>query len=315
MECLERIAFFGTPEFAVPTLAALVDSGRAPRVVVSQPARPAGRGRPLADPPVAAWAREHGLPVLQPLRVREPAFLAEIGALGLDLAVVVAFGQIFPAALLELPRLGCINLHASLLPRHRGAAPVQAAILAGDAMTGVSTMQMTAGLDSGPILLQRETPIGPRETAGELGVRLAELGAALVLETLRALAAGTLAPRAQDDSAATYAPRLDKAVGRVDWSLDAAVLARRLRAYTPWPGLEAALRGAPVKLVRAAPAESADGDGAPGTVLGLRAGRLAVACGGASVLEIEALQRAGRRPLSAADFANGERLRAGERFE
>jgi methionyl-tRNA formyltransferase len=320
MPPVDPIVFFGTPEIAVPTLAALVDAGRAPALVVSQPSRPAGRGQQEQDPPVARWARAHQLPVLQPERVREPAFLEELrgsipgGAPGV--AVVVAFGQIFPQALLDLPRHGCINLHASLLPRWRGAAPIQAAVAAGEERTGVTTMQMEAGLDSGPILLQEEIAIGPDETATELSQRLAVTGAGLVLRTLEALERGDLVPQPQDAAQVTYAPRLTRDSGRADWTLPARALRARLRASTPWPGLTTELGGGPVKVVKArvltgsAPPE----DAPPGTVLGLRDGCLAVACGGGSVLGIEELQRAGRKALRAADFVNGERLRAGDRF-
>ena len=324
MPAVDPIVFFGTPELAVPTLAALVAAGRAPALVVSQPSRPAGRGQKAQDPPVARWARDHGLPVLQPERVRAPEFLEEMrglipGSPGASpgVAVVVAFGQIFPRDLLALPRHGCINLHASLLPRWRGAAPIQAAVAAGEERTGVTTMQMEAGLDSGPILLQEETVIGRGETAGELGRRLAAIGAALVVRTLEALERGEIVPRPQDAAEATYAPRLTRDSGRVDWSLSAAALCHLLLAYTPWPGLTAELGGAPVKLVRAEPlpAESeAPAPLAPGTVLGLRDGRLAVACGGGTVLGVEELQRPGRKALRAADFVNGERLRPGERL-
>ncbi len=310
------IVFFGTPEFAVPTLAALVAAGQAPALVVTQPSRPVGRGRQAQDPPVARWAHAHGLAVTQPERVRAPEFLETLRALAPrspGIAVVVAFGQIFPRDLLALPRYGCINLHASLLPRWRGAAPIQAAVAAGEEHTGVTTMQMEAGLDSGPILLQEEVAIGAAETAGELSVRLAETGAALVVRTLDELARGGLAPRTQDAALATYAPRLTRDSGRADWSLSAKALADLLRAYTPWPGLTAELAGAPVKLVRARVlAETAPET--PGTFLGLRGGALAVACGGGSVLGVEELQRPGRKPLRAADFANGERLRAGDSF-
>ncbi|HEY8021847.1 MAG TPA: methionyl-tRNA formyltransferase [Thermoanaerobaculia bacterium] len=314
-----RIVFFGTPEFAVPTLAALVAAGRAPACVVAQPARPAGRGRGVEEPPVARWAAERGFPILQPERVREPAFLAALGELALDVVVVVAFGQIFPPGLLALPPLGCVNLHASLLPRYRGAAPIQAAIAAGEAKTGVTTMRMEQGLDSGPILLQDEVTIGPRETAGELGARLARLGARLTVETLARLERGDLAPRPQDGGLATYAPRLSRASGEADWSLSALALFDRLRAYTPWPGMTASLRGRPVKVLWGEPlGEAPRGAGEtaapPGTVLGLREARIAVACGGGTVFGVERLQRAGKPPRAAADFANGERLAAGERF-
>ncbi|HEV8579961.1 MAG TPA: methionyl-tRNA formyltransferase [Thermoanaerobaculia bacterium] len=313
MPGLDRILFFGTPDFAVPTLAALVAAERAPVRVVTQPARPVGRGRRPQDPPVAAWAREHGLEVTQPERVRSPAFLAEAAALAADVAVVVAFGQIFPRALLDLPRHGCINLHASLLPRWRGASPIQAAIAAGDERTGVTTMLMEEGLDSGPILLQEETAIGAVETADELSRRLAEMGGGLMVQTLERLERGDLEHRPQTSAGVTYAARLTRDSGRVDWSLKARQITDRLRAYTPWPGLTAELRGEPVKVIAA---EIIDGNGAAavGTILGLRGGRLAVACGGGTVLGLAELQRPGKRALRAADFVNGERLQAGEVF-
>lgn len=314
MSGLGRILFFGTPEFAVPTLAALVEAGRAPVRVVTQPARPVGRGRRPQDPPVAAWAREHGLEVMQPERVRHPGFLAEAAALAPDVAVVVAFGQIFPRALLDLPRHGCINLHASLLPRWRGASPIQAALAAGDARTGVATMKMEEGLDTGPILLEEETEIGPDETFEELSGRLAEMGGELMVRTLERLERGDLVPRPQSSEGVTYAPRLTRESGRVDWSLKAREIHDRLRAYTPWPGLTAELRGEPVKIVSAGVLEEGDGNASPGTLLGLRDGRLAVACGGGTALALAELQRPGKRALRAADFVNGERLRAGESF-
>lgn len=314
MSALDRILFFGTPEFAVPTLAALVAAGRVPVLVVTQPARPAGRGQRPQDPPVARWAREHGLAVASPERVRDPAFLEAAAALAPDVAVVVAFGQIFPRALLDLPRYGCVNLHASLLPRWRGASPIQAAVAAGDARTGVTTMLMEAGLDTGPILLEEATEIGAEETAGELSRRLAEAGGPLMVRTLQELERGSLVPCPQAAEGATYAPRLTRESGRVDWSLTAPEIHHRLRAYTPWPGLTAELRKEPVKIVAA---EILEGDGtaaAPGTFLGMRGGRLAVACGGGTVLGLAELQRPGKRALRAPDFANGERLKAGESF-
>jgi methionyl-tRNA formyltransferase len=317
----DRILFFGTPEFAVPTLAALVAAGRTPVRVVTQPARPAGRGRHPQEPPVALWAREHGIEVTSPERVRRPEFLAEAAALVPDVAVVVAFGQIFPRALLDLPRHGCVNLHASLLPRWRGASPIQAAVAAGDTRTGVTTMRMDEGLDTGPILLEETVEIDPAETADELARRLAALGGPLMVRTLDLLAAGALAPRPQPAGGVTYAPRLTRDSGRVDWSLPARAIHDRLRAYTPWPGLTAALRGEPVKIVAAEILDEPEGgmgepagSAAPGTLLGLRGGLLAVHCGGGGALGLAELQRPGKRALRAADFANGERLRPGESF-
>jgi methionyl-tRNA formyltransferase len=325
MPQISRLAFFGTPDFAVPTLDALVRRGRAPLLVVAQPDRPAGRGGRLQRPPVARYANAENLPLAQPEKVRDPEFLARVEALDLDVAIVVAFGQIFPVRLLAAPRLGCVNLHASRLPAYRGAAPIQAAIAAGETATGVTTMRMEQGLDTGPILLQEKVPIGLDETAAELSPRLAAVGARLILETLDRLEAGDLAAVAQEDGRASYAPRLAKDAGRVDWSLSARTLADRLRAYTPWPGLSAELSGAPVKIVRA----RAVGEGtipgaatpvpppAPGTVvavvLATTDGALHVACGD-GVLALLELQRPGRRPLRAADFANGERIVVGARF-
>jgi methionyl-tRNA formyltransferase len=313
------LVFFGTPEFAVPTLAALVAAGRPPLRVVTQPPRPAGRGRRPLQPPVARWATEHDLAVLQPERVRSPELMAELRPLAPAAAVVVAFGQIFPRELLALPAHGCLNLHASLLPRWRGAAPIQAAIAAGDERTGVTVMRMEEGLDTGPILLQAETAIGPGETAGELAGRLAVLGARLMVEALAGLERGELVPRPQDGARATVAPRLTRGGGRADWTLPAAELASRLRAYTPWPGVSAELRGAPVKLLRAEPlppppAAPSGAAPAPGTFLELTPAGLAVACGGGTALAVAELQRPGRKPLPARDFVNGERLRPGERF-
>jgi methionyl-tRNA formyltransferase len=310
-----RVVFFGTPRFAVPTLEALDRSGRTPVRVVTQPARPVGRGRKLKEPPVAEWALERGIEVTQPKRVRAPSFLELAAADRPDVAVVVAFGQIFPQKLLDLPRLGCVNLHASLLPRYRGAAPIHAAIAAGDSRSGVSTMQMEAGLDSGPILLQRETEIGGRETTAELSERLAVLGAELMVETLEGLEAGEIEPRTQDHAQATLAPKLAREDGLVDWGSDATVVYARLRAFTPWPGSSSTLRGGPVKIVWGEPVEvEGEADARPGEILGVHDERLVVCCGGGSTFAIETLQRPGRRALGAAEFANGEHLSAGERF-
>ncbi len=308
------IIFFGTPDFAVPTLEALVEAGLPVALAVTQPDRPAGRGGRHRSPPVAVRARELGLELAQPPRVRAADFLDRAAALEPALAVVVAFGQIFRRRLLELPALGCVNLHASLLPRWRGASPIVAAIAAGDRTTGVTTMVMERGLDSGPILLQREIAIGERETTAELSPRLAATGARLMVQTIGGLAAGEIAPRPQEESLVTHAPMLERADGRVDWRLDAQTQFNRLRAFTPWPGLHAEQAGRPVKLLAAEPA-SADAEAAPGVIVGLREGLLVVGCGGGTALGISRLQRPGGRPLAAVDFVNGERLRPGDRFE
>jgi methionyl-tRNA formyltransferase len=310
-----RLVFFGTPSFALPTLAGLVAAGRVPALVVTQPARPVGRGGKRTEPPVAAWAREHGLAVAQPERVKEEGFLAELAALVPDLAVVVAFGQIFPRRLLALPQLGCINVHASLLPRWRGAAPIQAAIAAGDAVTGVTIQQMVFELDAGDILLQRELAIEPEDTTATLAERLAELGAALTVEAVTALERGGLPARPQEAAGVTHAGLLRKEDGRVAWSEPAAAIWRRLRAYTPWPGLTAELEGRPVKVVAAHPEDGHEAVPAPpGTVLGLEPGRLRVACGERTVLALELLQRPGKGVLPADTFAHGERLAPGAVF-
>lgn len=308
-----RIVFFGTPQFAVPTLAALVETGDSPLRVVTRPARPVGRGHKLQQPPVAAWASRHGLEVLQPEKVNRRSFRSTLSELAPDVAVVVAFGQIFRSRLLALPRFGCLNLHASLLPRHRGAAPVQAALACGDSATGVTTMRMTEGLDSGPILLQERLAIGPTETAPQLSERLALRGAALVVSTLRGLSAGTIEARQQAEDLASYAPQLSKADGVVDWRRTAEELYNRLRAFEPWPGQASEIHGKRVKILAGRPLDGRVGE-QPGTYLGLRDGHLAVACGAGTLLALERVQLPGKKPVAAVDFANGERLQPGERF-
>jgi methionyl-tRNA formyltransferase len=270
---------------------------------------------------------------MQPETVRDPAFLDALRELEPDVAVVVAYGQIFRRSLLSLPRLGCINLHGSLLPKYRGAAPIQAAIAAGDTVTGVTTMRMSRGLDSGPMLLEAEIPIGPHDTSAALAPKLASVGAGLMVETLDRLAAGTLEAREQDPEQATFAPKIEKSDGQVDWTLEARQIYARWRAFQPWPGLHAELGDRAVKIVAGrskegpdgTPAEILAGGAEPGTILGLaegdasgegeaRAPTMDVACGGDTIFSVERLQRPGKKPLAAADFVNGERIRAGERF-
>jgi methionyl-tRNA formyltransferase len=307
---IDRIVFFGTPAFAVPALEALVAAGRRPALVVTQPARPAGRGRRLLEPPVAARARELGLEVEAVAKVRAPEFLDRLRPLAPDLAVVVAFGQIFPRALLELPRLGCLNVHASLLPRWRGAAPIPAAIAAGDAETGVAIQRMEEGLDTGPVYAALSTPIGAEETAGELAPRLAALGARLLVDVIARLERGEASPVEQDGGAATYAGKLT-GVRELDLARTAVELAREARAYTPEPGVALAIRGERIKVL-AARAGAAGAGAAPGTVLGVAGEALRLAAGGGSVLELVRVQRPGGRPIAGRDLANGLRLAPGE---
>ncbi|MDX1643283.1 MAG: methionyl-tRNA formyltransferase [Thermoanaerobaculia bacterium] len=311
------IVYFGTPEFAVPPLEALVGADLVPALVVSQPARPAGRDRRLRQPPVARWAERHDIPLSQPERLSDPELQERLRALEPAVAAVVAFGQIFPPGLLELPSLGCVNVHASLLPRHRGAAPIQAAIAAGDEVTGVTTMLMDEGLDTGPILLRKETPIRPEERAGELAERLARLGGELLVETVEGLAEGAIEPLPQDDARATYARRLKKSDGRIDWTLSAEAIERRLRAYDPWPGCFTVWEDERIKVLDGSvmsDAEAARGV-APGTIVDLGSESVVVACGEGSALALTRVQRPGRSEVSGRDLANGLRLEVGDRFE
>jgi methionyl-tRNA formyltransferase len=301
------LLFFGSGAFGVPTLRGLVAAGWAPRLVVSQPSRPRGRSGTEVPPPLAAAAMELGLEVRQPARVHEEAVLQELAALAPDLALVVAYGQILRRRLLDLPRRGCVNLHASLLPRHRGASPIQAAILAGDLETGVTLMQMDEGLDSGPILAQRRTPVGAGETAGELHDRLAELGRDLVLEALAGVLRGELVPRPQDPGQVTRCGLVRKDDGRLDPREPASLLARKVRAYQPWPGaaLELAAGGRVRRvLVGSARAEPGGRDAPPGTLLWGGPEGLLIQTG-EGILRVLSLKPEGRAMMSAGEFARG----------
>lgn len=310
-----RIVFFGTPEFAVASLRALLRE-RFPVVgVVTRPDRPQGRSRStLVAPPVKLVGQSAGLPVLQPARPIGDVFLAGLRHLDADLGVVVAYGHILkPEVLRAVPR-GMINVHASLLPRFRGAAPIQHAILAGDRETGVSIMQMEEGLDSGPVLHRVATPIAPGETAGALGVRLSQLGATALIEALSLLAAGLARPQSQDHRAATFAPKIDRETARMDWRRDAASLARQVQAFDPVPGAWAPLGETPVKLFGASPAAGTGsaGSGAPGTVLAA-ADRLVVTCGDGA-LALREVQPAGRSRMAAGAWIRGRGVGEGDRF-
>ena len=303
-----RIAFAGTPQFALPALRALLGSSHIVTGVLTQPDRPAGRGQQLRASPVKLLALDAGLPLAQPSTLKTAESRVELAGWAPDLLVVVAYGLILPPAVLALPRLGCLNINGSLLPRWRGAAPIQRAILAGDVETGVTIMQLDAGLDTGPTLLERRRPIGTHDTAGDLHDALAELGAAALIEAIDGLAAGTLKARAQPDGA-TYAPKIDKAEARLDWNTSALELDRKIRGFNPWPVAETRFAGESLRVLRARVADGAGSaaDAAPGTLLGIADDGLRVACG-TGVLSLRELQRAGKRPVSARDFANAVRL-------
>ncbi|MEB3734353.1 methionyl-tRNA formyltransferase [Halopseudomonas pachastrellae] len=297
-----RIVFAGTPEFAAAHLQALIDAKLNIVAVYTQPDRPAGRGQKLAMSAVKQLALAHDLPVMQPERLRAAEDQDALAALKPDLLVVVAYGLILPQAVLDIPSLGCINSHASLLPRWRGAAPIQRAIEAGDSETGVTVMQMEAGLDTGPMLLKVSTPISSEDTGGSLHDR-AELGPPAVLQAIDGLAAGTLQGEVQDDALATYAHKLNKQVSAIDWERPAAELDCLIRAFNPWPLAHAQLDGKPLKVWAA---EVADGQGAPGQVLACEKQGLLIACG-SGALRLTRLQLPGGKPLGFADLYNARR--------
>lgn len=308
-----RIVFFGTPAFAEASLRALLAAGHDVAGVVTQPDRPQRRSRStLVPPPVKQLAESAGLPVLQPERPAGDLFLAALRRFGADLGVVVAYGHILRQPVLDAPRLGMVNVHASLLPRLRGAAPVQWAIANGDRETGVSIMRMDAGMDTGPVLARSATPIGPDETGGELTTRLATLGAETLVAILPDIARGIVRPEPQDESLATVAGKIGHDTARIDWTAPAEVVARRIRAFDPVPGAWTRLDGAEVKLAGARAVAGTGTGGAPGEVLAA-GDRLLVAAGDGAV-EIASAQPAGKRMLSAADWSRGRGIAAGKRF-
>ena len=298
-----RVAFAGTPEFALPALEALLRFHDVVGVL-TQPDRPGGRGRHLRASPVKRLAEAHQLPLLQPATLREEAPQAALAAWKPEVLVVVAYGLILPPAVLALPRHGCLNIHASLLPRWRGAAPVQRAILAGDEMTGVSIMQMDAGLDTGPILLTREVGIGTDDTCGSLAARLARVGAEALLEALEGVAAGPLAARPQPAEGVTYAAKIEKSEARIDWSLEAACIARQVRAFDPWPIAETTLEGERIRIHSAGimPVKD-DKNSRSGTIISVRDGIMLVQCG-QGVLGVTKVQKSGGRVLKMSEFAH-----------
>jgi methionyl-tRNA formyltransferase len=306
-----RIVYLGTPEFAVPGLDLLAAAGHEIAAVVAQPDRPAGRGQSIRPPPTKVWALGHGVPVLQPEKVRDGALSAELSRLAPDLLAVAAYGRILGKDLLELAPFGAVNVHASLLPRWRGAAPIQWSLASGEAETGVTIMQMDEGLDTGDVLLQRTERIHPADTAETLSERLAVLGGRALVDTVALLARGAIVPVRQDPTRATRARPLDKEDGRVDWTRGAVAVANRLRAFTPWPGAFTTYGGKLLRLVEARPASSSGlpPGVAPGRAVVFPGEGLLVACGGGTALLLARVQPEGRAEMPAIDFANGLRLR------
>jgi len=300
-----RLIFLGTPDFAVPTLEGIVQAGHQVLLVATQPDRPSGRGQEKAASPVKQAALRLKLPVYQPERIKPPEVAQFLAGLKPDAMALAGYGRIIPQNIIDIPPHGIINVHASLLPKYRGAAPIQRAIANGETRTGVSTMRIDAGLDTGDILLQAETPIGAEETAVELSERLASLGAALLLETLEGLAAGALVPKKQDSALASYAPVLKKEDGLIDWTRPAFEIHNRVRGFLPWPGCYTRFRDSLLRIWKTRLADPAAG--LPGLLHPVR-GRLRVACGQGGSLELLEVQLEGRKRISAAAFLNGQHL-------
>jgi methionyl-tRNA formyltransferase len=307
-----RVVFAGTPEFALPALKALLTQHHVVGVL-TQPDRPRGRGRTVSPSPVKALAQAHHLPIFQPQTLRSEAARAQLAALHPDALIVVAYGLILPPPVLEIARLGCLNIHPSLLPRWRGAAPVQRAILAGDTTTGVCIVRMDQGLDTGPVLLQEEFALGAHVTSGSLHSALASLGAAALIRALAGLEAGTLQPRAQSSEGVTYAPKVEKAEARIDWRRPAADIERQVRAFNPQPIAETRLEGQQLRIydARALPRGEPD-SGDTGTIVAIRDGSLLVRCG-IGLLAVSEVQKAGGRVLPVSAFAHNTPL-AGQRL-
>ncbi len=306
-----RIVFLGTPSFAVPSLDALVKAGHKVVAVYTQPDRPKGRGNQVAQSPIKIAALEYGLPVLQPERIRRPESVEGLRVLEPELMIVVGYGQIIPQNIIDLPRHGILNVHGSLLPKYRGAAPIQWAIANGEEVTGVTTMQIDAGLDTGDMLLKSETSIGPNETASELGTRLALMGAASLLQTIEDLQAGRLRPEKQNNEEATFAPILKKTDGEVDWQQSAHEIYNRFRGFTPWPGAYTVFREMPLGLSAMRPTDS---KGLSSGVLATDRKRLLVGCGGGTALELLEVQPAGKKRMSGESWVNGYKLKDGEKL-
>lgn len=303
-----KLIFAGTPEFAAQALQAIVAAGHGVALVLTQPDRPAGRGMALQPSAVKKVALEHGIEVFQPLTLKDAEAQAKVAAVGAEVMVVAAYGLILPQVVLDMPRLGCINIHGSLLPRWRGAAPIQRALLAGDAETGVCIMQMETGLDTGPVLLRGAFPIEPADTTATLHDRLAELGAKLVVEALGKL---PLPAEAQPTEGVTYAHKIEKAEALIDWTRSAAELDRHIRAFNPFPGAQALFRGQTVKIWQASPVA---GHGEIGTILAVDRSSIVIACG-EGALAVSELQKAGGKRLPVQQFLAGHPLAVGDRFD
>lgn len=301
-----KIVFAGTPEFAARALEQVLTTRHQVCAVYTQPDRPSGRGLKLVPSPVKVLAQQHDIPVFQPATLRDPAAQAELAALQPDLMVVVAYGLLLPPAVLEIPVYGCVNVHASLLPRWRGAAPIQRAILAGDRETGVTIMQMDQGLDTGAMLLKKVCPIGCNDTSGELHDRLAQMGGEALLEVLEQVVSGTLSAQSQQDDLATYAAKLDKEEARIDWFRPASQLERLVNGFNPWPVAFTVLNGERLRIWRAHALPQTE-QATPGTIIGQSREGVDVACG-EGVLRLVQLQMPGRKPVNAAEFGNAHVL-------
>ncbi|HUX91659.1 MAG TPA: methionyl-tRNA formyltransferase [Gallionellaceae bacterium] len=308
-----KIIFAGTPNFAASALQALLANNHQIVAVLTQPDRPAGRGMQLVPSPVKHLALQHGIPVMQPLSLKTAEVQQQLASLQADVMVVAAYGLILPLSILQMPRLGCLNIHASLLPRWRGAAPIQRAILAGDAETGITIIQMDEGLDTGAMVLKKSCPISAQDTAQILHDRLAQLGAEAIIEALCKLDQGILIGVAQETTQATYAAKLIKSEAQLDWTQDATQLERAIRAYNPVPGAYSALNGTTVKIWQASLSLSGEGQGEPGTVLAVNKDGIRVACGQAAI-NLQVLQRPNGKSLPAAQFVQGFIIKAGDHF-
>ncbi|MBD5468682.1 MAG: methionyl-tRNA formyltransferase [Lachnospiraceae bacterium] len=307
-----KIVFMGTPDFAVGALDALVRAGYEVAAVVTQPDKPKGRGKGVQCPPVKEFALQHGIPVLQPVKIREPEMVAALSGYGADLFVVAAFGQILTQEILDMPRFGCVNIHASLLPKYRGAAPIQRAILDGESVTGVTLQQMNAGIDTGDILAKVRVDIAPEETGDSLFEKLMHAGAALLIETLPRIEAGKITPEAQDEAQATYAKRLSKELGQIDWKESAEVIERKIRAFHSWPGAYTTLSGKPFKLWGARISD-APADGEAGSVSAVTKEEIIVNCGEGRLVLTE-VQLSGKKRMPVKDFLLGVKVQTGERL-